>query len=154
MSDESHEQQRHEQQGKGNEIPPVSGAVPPGGAGKEGGSDVEPNRLSEPNSDERIWALLAHLCVLVLAIIGPGVILATHEAILKKKSPFVKHHAMQALFFQIAAVLGSLVITLGTCGYGLPIYLAFMVFGIMAALEAQKGQWYCYPFMSGLTENL
>ncbi|MFO7901830.1 MAG: DUF4870 domain-containing protein [Planctomycetota bacterium] len=149
MCDES-----HEQQGKGNETSPVFGSVPPVNSGKDGTTVSEPSRVSEPNSDERIWALLAHLCVLVLAIIGPGVILATHEAILKKESPFVKHHATQALFFQVAAVVGSIVITLGTCGYGLPVYLAFMVFGIMAALDAQKGKWYCYPFMSGLTENL
>jgi uncharacterized Tic20 family protein len=107
-----------------------------------------------PTPEERNWALLAHLSGLVasallgMAFLGPLVV----WLIKKDQSPFVADQAKEALNFQIAvtiALLVSFVIAFLTCvgAILLPIVgIGSLVFAIIAAMEANKGVYYRYPY--------
>ena len=93
-----------------------------------------------PNSDERTLAMLAHLAVLILPLLGPFVI----YLIKKDESRFVAYHAIQALIFQaIAWLIGGTVL----CGLGT---VVGWVVGVMWALKANDGMWKGYPLIEGL----
>jgi len=107
-----------------------------------------------PTAEERQWGLVAHLSGLValalggFAFLGPLII----WLIKKDQSPFVADQAKEALNFQIAvtiAFLVSAVIAMATC-VGvilLPIVgIGSLVFAIIAAVEANKGVYYRYPY--------
>jgi uncharacterized Tic20 family protein len=113
-----------------------------------------PEKPYLPTSEERNWALLAHLSGLLasalggLAFLGPLIV----WLIKKDQSPFVADQAKEALNFQIAvtiALIVSGVIALLTC-VGvilLPIVgIGSLVFAIIAAMEANKGVYYRYPY--------
>ena len=108
----------------------------------------------QPSAEERQWALIAHLSGLIasalggLAFLGPLII----WLIKKDQSPFVADQAKEALNFQIAVTIALLVsgaIALATC-IGvilLPIVgIAALVYSIIAAMEANKGVYYRYPY--------
>lgn len=109
--------------------------------------EVPPVRdpVKEPSSDDRLWALLAHLAPLVgLAIIGPLVI----WLIKKDGSPFVDDQGKEALNFQISCLLATLA-SVATCILApLAIVAAVggIVYGVIAGIEANKGTWYRYPY--------
>jgi uncharacterized Tic20 family protein len=115
----------------------------------------ESKPVLEPTADERQWALLAHLSGLIatmlggLSFLGPLII----WLIKKDQSAFVGDQAKEALNFQIAvtiAMVVSVAIAFATCGIGvvLPpiVWVGSLVFAIVAALEANKGIAYRYPF--------
>ena len=107
-----------------------------------------------PTPDECQWALLAHLSGLLAAALGGFAFLGPLIVWLIKKdqSPFVADQAKEALNFQIAvtiALLVSFAIAAATC-VGvilLPIVgIGSLVFAIIAAMEANKGVYYRYPY--------
>jgi uncharacterized protein len=107
-----------------------------------------------PNADERTWGMLAHLAGLIAMMLGGFAFLGPLIVWLIKKdqSPFVSDQAKEALNFQIAVTIALLVagaIALATC-IGivlLPIVgIASLVFAVLAAIEANKGAYYRYPF--------
>jgi uncharacterized Tic20 family protein len=98
------------------------------------------------DKNEMMWALIAHLSYFVLSIIGPVIVLVAHENIIGKKSRFVAHHAKQALFWQV----GALVVGLLTCGIAA---LIMMVWAVLAALAANQGEWYTYPLLQNVTAD-
>ena len=97
-------------------------------------------------SDEKMWATLIHIGGILFnflpALIG--------YIVLKDKGPFIRAHATTALNFQItlliAYVVGGI---LSIVFVGLLVMLAAwilsIVFGITAAVAANKGEWYTYP---------
>ena len=96
-------------------------------------------------------AMLAHLAVLVLPVIGPGILWLMK----KDQSPFVAYHALQALIFQLAGyVIVSVVVTVlvtvtfGLCFPAFILYFAPAVGGIMWGLKANKGSWEGYPLIA------
>ena len=94
-------------------VPPASGPT----------ASAPPPLPQTPDSDERTWAVLAHVSYFVLGIIGPVVIMYCHESFIKRRSKFVYHHAKQALVYQIAIialVLIAIGLTIVTCGIGDP----------------------------------
>ena len=92
----------------------------------------------EPVQEERTMAMLAHLSVFVLGIIGPVIIM-----LIKKDSKFVEDHAKEALNFQLT----MLIIMLATCAIGAIVCIPMLyIFSIIAALDANKGLIYRYPF--------
>ena len=102
-----------------------------------------------PTQDERTWGLIAHLSSLIawlvaLPFVGPLVV----WVIKKDQSPFVADQAKEALNFQIAVLIASLVCTLTCVGIiVLPvIVVASIVFPVMGAMEANKGVYYRYPY--------
>jgi uncharacterized Tic20 family protein len=97
-----------------------------------------------PNQDERTWALIAHISPIVVAFIGPLVI----WLIKKDESPFVGDQAKEALNFQLA-ILIVIVICMATCVGAVlaPVVgVGGLVYSIIAAIEANKGVYYRYPY--------
>jgi uncharacterized Tic20 family protein len=96
--------------------------------------------------EERLWALLCHLSYFVLGIVAPLIIMLT----LGTRSPYVRHHAVEALNFHITAWLAAVVsglLILAVVGIVLlPLVLVTgTVFAIVAAIQAYQGQLYRYP---------
>ena len=123
-----------------------------------------PPSAGGPPQEERQWAMFAHLSalaggLLTSAIGGWGFFLGPLVIWLMKKDtmPFVADQAKEALNFNItvsAVFLALLVLSLLTLGIGfvitLPIMLivgiAALVLIIMAAIKANNGIAYRYPF--------
>src|SRR5579875_1397654 len=128
--------------------PPPHDPVPP--------EPIEPAGL--PSHEERQWALFAHLSALLgglltSSFLGLGCIVGPLIIWLAKKDtlPFVDDQAKEALNFNItvaiaAAVCGVLMFVL--IGFVLlPLLgLAWLVFTIIAAIKANEGESYRYPF--------
>ncbi|HWS78189.1 MAG TPA: DUF4870 domain-containing protein, partial [Thermomonas sp.] len=117
-----------------------------------------------PSQEERQWAMFAHLSALLgglltSAIGGWGFFLGPLVIWLMKKEtmPFVDDQAKEALNFNItvsAIFLVLLILSLLTLGLGflltvpimLVVGLAALVLIIMAAIKANEGVAYRYPF--------
>jgi uncharacterized protein len=123
-----------------------------------------PPATNTPSDEERKWALLAHLSILVGGLvtfgwaasfgsfIGPLII----WLIQKDKMPFVADQAKEALNFGITLTLACfvlLLLTIFSLGIGALITIpAFVVIGIaalvlviVAAIKANEGVAYRYP---------
>ena len=97
-------------------------------------------------SDETVWALLAHLSYFVLALIGPLIIML----VAVKERPFAREHAVEALNFHITVLIGVIIsMILDYRAYRdlhpLAIAIAGAVFAILAAIKAGQGEGYRYP---------
>ena len=137
-------------------VPPDSVVPPPPP------EPVEPSGM--PTHEERQWALFAHLSALLGGLLtgafaGLGCFIGPLVIWLLKKDtlPFVDDQAKEALNFNITlAIVGVvlLLLTLVTLGIGavltLPlgilIGIAWLVFTIIAAIKANEGVRYRYPF--------
>jgi len=108
---------------------------------------------TSPSAEERQWALFAHLSALIGfiipfgSIIGPLII----WQIKKNEMPFVDDQGREALNFQITmaiAVLVCIVLMVVLIGFLLIwiVGLLDLLFIIIAALAANNGQAYRYPF--------
>jgi uncharacterized Tic20 family protein len=99
------------------------------------------------NSDERAWAVAAHLGAFAPMVVPVAALLTRGN-----ESPTVRAHAVEALNFQItwAAVLIVAAI-LSVCSFGflwfLPViaWLVLIVFGIIGAVRANEGALFQYP---------
>jgi uncharacterized Tic20 family protein len=100
-------------------------------------SDILPKAAS---NDDRTFALLAHLSYFVLAIFGPLILM-----LVKKDSPFVEDQAKEALNFHLAVVIVAVVSSV-TCIGPFIVAIGAIVYAIIAALEANKGVAYRYPY--------
>jgi len=111
-----------------------------------------PGALSD--RDARMWGMFCHLAALAGYVIpfgniaGPFVI----WMIQKDKSPFVEDQGKEALNFQITMGIAGIVslILIPLFGLGVLLLLAVgvvdLVFIIIAAMKANEGQAYRYPF--------
>ncbi len=113
-------------------------------------SDNAPNpyQTTQPlsPSDEKLWATLVHLGAIFFhflpALIG--------YFVLRDRGPFIREHTRAALNFQLTVLLGYL-IGLFTIwflvGYLVLLTVAVInvVFSILAAVAANRGQLYTYP---------
>jgi|SRR5690606_5277787 uncharacterized Tic20 family protein len=84
--------------------------------------------------DDRTQAMLAHLSMILLGIIGPLIF----WVIGKDKSEFQKDQATEALNFAILGTIASVV----TCGIA---FIGVIIFAIIAGLAANRGEVYRYP---------
>ena len=96
--------------------------------------------------DDKTWAILSHVLTSVGGFIAPLVI----YLIKKDESPFVRHHAAEALNFQLSVLLYaiiSLVLILVLVGLVLLFALGIgtLIFTIIAAVAASNGERYRYP---------
>ncbi len=99
-------------------------------------------------ADEKLWATLIHVGGILFSFL-PALI---GYLVLRDRGPFIRAHTATALNFQIslyiyAAVLVPItVITLGIGGilYA-PLLIVALVFMILAALAANRGEGYSYP---------
>jgi hypothetical protein len=98
-----------------------------------------------PN-DEKMWATLIHVGG-VLGYFLPSLI---GYIILKDRGPFIRSHAMTALNFQLTMLIVNIVgLALTAIFIGFIVVFAAwvinIIFSIMAALAANRGQFYTYP---------
>ncbi|MEN8906756.1 MAG: DUF4870 domain-containing protein [Clostridiales bacterium] len=97
-------------------------------------------------SDEKMLAILCHVLGILTSFVGPLVMYFISE-----DKPFVKDHAKEALNFQITLLIAYIVsgllwfVCIGTI-LTFIIWIAAIVFGIMAAMAVNNGQPYKYPF--------
>lgn len=107
----------------------------------------------EVSAEERQWGLFAHLSALCGFIIPFGSILAPLVIwqIKKDTMPFVTDQAKEALNFNITVAIAGLIswllafVLIGLLL--LPIVLiGWVVFVVLAAIKANEGQYYRYPF--------
>lgn len=136
-------------------VPPESVAPPPPSEPISGGVPAE----------ERTWAMLAHLSALLGGLltasfgrgwgcfVGPLVI----WLIKKDTMPFVNDQAKEALNFNITVAIASLILlilSIVTFGIGLiiaiPLWviigIVWLVLTVIAAIRANEGVRYRYPF--------
>lgn len=105
-----------------------------------------------PDQEQRTWGMLAHLtalvgCIGIPSFIGPLVV----WLIKKDTMPFVNDQGKEALNFHITLIITLLVLSPTICiGIGfflLPaIGIAALVLVIIAAVKANGGEAYRYPF--------
>lgn len=97
-------------------------------------------------SDERMWATLVHVGGIVIGFIAP----LLGYLLLKDRSAFVAQNSKNALNFQITVVIGYVigsVLTIVLIGFLvlLAVWIVSIVFSIVAAVAANRGEVYKYP---------
>ena len=110
-----------------------------------------PAASGSPPQDQRTLALVAHLLGIVTWVIGPLIIWLISKDDANKG--FVTDQAKEALNFQITLTLAYIVafiltvISLGLLFF-VPtlVWIANLVFCILAGLKANNGETYRYPF--------
>ena len=107
---------------------------------------------SQPNKDERTWAMLSHFSALCIFIFPFGNILAPLIIWLIKKEEmsFVEDQAKEVLNFQISMtiyLIGSIILIIVLIG--IPILIGLGIFNviitIIAGIKANDGESYRYP---------
>jgi len=109
---------------------------------------AEPYAAVQPlsPSDEKLWATLIHIGGILFGFL-PALI---GYLVLKDRGPFIKAHTATALNFQLTLIIAYIVGSVtSVIIIGLFILLAAwvlsIVFGIIAAIAANKGEYYTYP---------
>lgn len=97
-------------------------------------------------SDERSMATLAQVLAIFTGFLGPLVI----YLVVKDDQPFAKHHAAEALNFQITVTIAAIVsgiLMLLLIGFLLlpAVLIGALVLEIIAAIAANRGEWYRFP---------
>ncbi|RNL86154.1 DUF4870 domain-containing protein [Halostreptopolyspora alba] len=100
------------------------------------------------SSDDRTMGLIIHLGGFLLGFLLPLIMYLMK----KDESPWIRHHSAQAFNFQVTLLIPYFivmiltVVTFGIGGLLFPlVWVAALVFGILAAIAANKGEWYTYP---------
>ena len=108
-------------------------------------SQLVPVSYGMSPADERQMGMLAH-ALGIFTWIGPLIIYVTQA----DKSPFVRHHETEALNFAITMFIASIVsfllifVLIGLLLFPIVIVMS-LVFHIMGAMAANRGEWYRYP---------
>ena len=97
-------------------------------------------------SDEKLWATLVHLGGLFFGFLAPLI----GYLILKDRGQFVRAHTATALNFQLTLIIAYIVggiLSIVVVGLFIIIaaYVLNIVFCIIAAVKANRGEWYTYP---------
>lgn len=134
--------------------PPAYGATPPGGYAPPPAYGTPPataygaagSAVQLSDTDQRMWATLAHVGGILFSFIGPLVI----WLIFRERGRFVEEQSKEALNFQITIAIAYVVsgiLTIVVIGaFLLPVIgLLSLIFGIIAAIAANKGEAYSYP---------
>jgi len=132
-------------------VPPVPPPpAPQYGAGPEYGAAAPQYAAAPPaplsDSDQRLWATLAHIGPIILSFIAPLVIWLVY----RERGRYVEDQSKEALNFQItlaiAYVVSSILIfvIIGLVMLAVA-WIGSLVLMIMAAIAANKGEAYRYP---------
>ena len=97
-------------------------------------------------ADEKLWATLIQLGGLFFGFLAPLI----GFLVLKDRGPFVRHYAATALNFQLTLLIVNIIggiLTLVLIGFVIlfAAWLVGIVFSIIAAVKANRGEWYQYP---------
>ncbi|MEO7935078.1 MAG: DUF4870 domain-containing protein [Dokdonella sp.] len=127
---------------------------------------VSPDQEVVPVGDERTWALLAHLSAFSAFIVtGVGGVLGPLIIWLVKRDtlPFAADQAKEALNFNITVLISAAalvlfsIITVGiglliTVPLGFALFFYWLIFTIIAAVNANNGVRYRYPLTLRLVQ--
>jgi uncharacterized protein len=115
--------------------------------------------IATSTQDERTWAMIGHLAAFTAFISGIGCVVGPLLVWLIKRDtlPFAGEQALEALNFNITVVLAGIalwifiIITLGigallAVPLGLALFCGWLVLTIIAAVKANNGEHYRYPF--------
>ncbi|UFS60749.1 DUF4870 domain-containing protein [Subtercola endophyticus] len=122
----------------GPPVPPPGPPVPPPGG-------YAPQAPLSP-SDQRLWATLIHIGGIIFGFLPPLI----GYLVLKDRGEFIQEHTKTALNFQltilIAYIVGS-ILSIVLIGVFILIaaWIIDIIFSIIAALAANKGELYTYP---------
>jgi uncharacterized protein len=106
----------------------------------------QPGQAPVSESDEKLWALLAHVSIPFVWFIGPLIV----YLIYKDRSPWLKEASTEALNFSILYSIVSFVCWMLTAvligAILLPlVFIGALIFCILAALAANRHELYRYP---------
>ncbi len=110
-----------------------------------------PGPPAVPTSEERTWALAAHIGSLVAAWFAMGFLAPLLVLLVKgNDSPFVRRHAVESLNFQISLLIylvATAILWLIVIGIVLTVALGIfaLVVIILATVAASNGRDYRYP---------
>lgn len=96
--------------------------------------------------DEKLWATLTHVGGILFYWVAPLIA----YLVLRDRGPFIRQHTAAALNFQLTVLIGYVagaVLSLIFIGYLLllAVWVLSIVFAIMAAVAANRGEYYKYP---------
>ncbi len=105
-----------------------------------------PEETKTGGNDQNQMAMIAHLLGIVIGFVGPLIIYLT-----AKDKPFVYEQSKEALNFQITILIAYIAaFMLSLIGIGIfltpLVWVANVVFCIIAGMAANKGEKYRYPF--------
>jgi len=131
--------------------PPGQAPTPPPGQAPTYGQAPgygQPAQAAVSPSDARMWSTLAHVGGIFFSFVPSLVIYVMY----KDRDPFVRRHATQALNFQIIIAIAYFVaglLTLALIGFLLlpAVGICMVVFSIIAAMAANRGEEYTYPMI-------
>jgi uncharacterized Tic20 family protein len=114
-------------------------AAPPPASPYQAQSQMNP-------ADEKLWATLIHIGGILFSFV-PALI---GYIVLKDRGPFVRAHTATALNFQITMAIAGFIggiLTIVFVGFLIlaAVWVINIIFSIMAAIAANKGEWYSYP---------
>lgn len=137
--------QSYQQQPSQGHQPPPYDQQPGYDQGFQQGYGYAPPQPLRPE-DQRLWSTLTHISGILFNFIGPLVA----YLVLRDRGPFVREHTRAALNFHITMAIAYVVgVITSWLGIGLLILLAVwvvsVVFGIIAAVRANAGEFYRYP---------
>ncbi|MFE7845743.1 DUF4870 domain-containing protein [Microbacterium sp. NPDC057407] len=97
-------------------------------------------------ADEKTWATVVHIGALFFSFLVPLIAFL----VLKDRGPFVRAHTATALNFQLSLIIYAFVgVILSFVLVGVVVLLAIavvdVVFSVIAAVKASRGEWYRYP---------
>lgn len=103
--------------------------------------------MGVPTSDEKTMATLSHALQIIAGFLAPLIIMLVKG----DQSVFVKHHAVEGLNFAITmfiALFVSALLMIVLIGFLLfpVVWIGGIVLNIMAAMAANRGEYYRYPF--------
>jgi uncharacterized Tic20 family protein len=132
----------------GQPAPPPPPPPPPPGQAPAYGQQQAYGQAPVSASDARMWALLANIGGIFFSFIAPLIV----YLIYKDRDPFVRRASSQALNFQIILIIGytiSFILFFIIIGFLTWAVLAVcgIVFPILAAIAANKGENYDYPLV-------
>lgn len=131
--------------------PPTGSYGNPGQSGQYGQAPYggtpgyQPQQPLRPE-DEKLWATLIHIGGIPFGFI-PALI---GYLVLRDRGPFIKEHTRVALNFQLTMLIGYViggiltVIVIGTLVI-IAVGIVIIIFSIIAAVAANRGQYYRYP---------
>lgn len=96
--------------------------------------------------DEKLWAILTHVGGLFFPLLAPLVI----YLVLRDRGPFIRQHSATALNFHLTMAIASIVGVITSVfliGFFLLLAVAiiWLIFAIIAAVTAGRGDYYTYP---------
>lgn len=112
-----------------------------------GGAAAAPMAGAGAVANPQQQAMLAHLLGLLLGFLGPLIIYMTSG----KQDPYVEDQSVEALNFHLTMLIGyvaSWVLMFVLIGFLtiLVVWACSIIFSIIGAMAANKGEWYRYPF--------